>query len=146
MVNGKLHLGQTITMKHFITLAFILASLCAFAQPASITHQIDILVTTTDTVLLQARQTHIVFEVNSLSPTLTIDAPSAHYRNFRVTIVQLSAGSGEALILDSLGIGSEFQASNTATSSFTFTSNTYEIKTFACLQVASETWKWVLIQ
>lgn len=136
-------------MKKFLLILALLTGSLAHslpAQPASIGNRVDTLVSTTDTILLQARQTNIVADITVGSITITIDSPDEAYAGFNVTIVQLNAASGRLVTMATLsGFTNEFQSSNSLTSTHAFTADVYQVTTFTCLKVAAATYKWVKI-
>lgn len=131
-------------MKNIILFGILLVALTTLqAQPASIARVLSERVTTTDTVNIQALDTYILADLSGGSFTLRISAPRIEYKDMRVTIVQLGASGGAQLTLATLGGGSNFYTSNSLSTGPSYTANTFERKTFVCMETATDTYSWV---
>lgn len=137
---------KILTMKKFLFAVLLAAiSLTLSAQPAAIDKVQSLRITGTDTVDVQAVDTYVLADLSSLSYTVRISAPTADYLGLRITFVQLNSAGGTQLTVAALGGGSHFHTSNTAASSVTWTANTFERRTFTCMQTGASTYAWVQV-
>ncbi len=126
-------------------MTFLFGAVASQAQPTSIAKVLSERVTTTDTVNVQAWDTYVLADMAGGSYTLRISAPRVEYRNMRVTVVQLGAGSGVQLTLATLGGGNDFYTTNSLSTGPSLTANAYDKRVFVCMETATDTFKWVLV-